>query len=121
MKHWKPLFIEKSKIPVYLSKIAPIEIGAITLGPIVISRHEIDETTRRHETIHYQQYLETLFIGFIFIYLATWLWGLIITRDGEWAYMNIPFEKEAYANQHDENYLQNRKRFNWLWEQKNSK
>ena len=35
MKHWKPLFIENSKIPVWLSYIAPIDIGAITLGPIV--------------------------------------------------------------------------------------
>ena len=58
MKHWKPLFIENSKIPVWLSYIAPIDISAITLGPIVISRDEMSEITKRHETIHYQQYLE---------------------------------------------------------------
>ena len=57
MRLWKPWFIENSKIPVWLSYIAPIDIGAITLGPIVISRHEMSEATKRHETIHYQQYL----------------------------------------------------------------
>ena len=43
MKLWKPWFIENSKIPVWLSYVAPIDIGAITLGPIVISRHEMSE------------------------------------------------------------------------------
>ena len=50
MKLWKPLFIENSKIPVWLSYIAPIDIGAITLGPIVISRDEMSKATKRHET-----------------------------------------------------------------------
>jgi len=114
MKNWKPLFIENSKIPVWLSKIAPIEISAITLGPVVISRDKMSEITKRHETIHFQQYLETLFIGFLLFYFATWVFGLFIMRDKEEAYRNIPFEKEAYAYQNDENYLQNRKRFAWI-------
>jgi hypothetical protein len=58
MRNWKPIFVENSKIPIWLSKIAPIEIGAITLGFIVFSRGEISERTKRHETIHFQQFLE---------------------------------------------------------------
>ena len=61
MRHWKPIFIEESKIPIFLSKIAPIEISAITLGFIVIARSKLDKQTKRHETIHFQQYLETYF------------------------------------------------------------
>ena len=95
MKQWKPLFIENSKIPVWLSYLAPIDIGAITLGPIVISRGEMSEDTRRHETIHFQQFLELAFVGFVILYYGFWLWNLIRGGDGESAYYNIPFEKEA--------------------------
>ncbi len=114
MKNWKPLFVENSKIPVWLSYIAPIDIGAITLGPIVISRSEMDETTKRHETIHYQQFLELAFVGFVILYYGFWLLNLLKGDDGQSAYYNIPFEKEAYYNDADEDYLQNRKRFSWI-------
>jgi hypothetical protein len=113
MKHWKPLFIENSKIPIWLSCLAPIEIGAITLGPIVISRNEMSETTKRHETIHFQQFLETGFIGFIILYFGYWAYNLYLGDDGQVAYFNIPFEKEAYQNDHNEHYLKNRKRYSW--------
>jgi len=114
MKHWKPLFIENSKIPVWLSYLAPIEIGAITLGPIVISRDEMSEITKRHETIHFQQFLELAFVGFIFLYFGWWAWNLLKGDDKQAAYFNIPFEKEAYYNDENESYLQNRKRYSWI-------
>ena len=113
MKNWKPLFIENSKIPVWLSYLAPIDIGAITLGPIVISRGEMSEEVKRHETIHYQQYLELAFVGFIILYLGWWALNLLKGQGGDDAYFNIPFEKEAYCNDEDEGYLENRKRFAW--------
>ena len=116
MKLWKPLFIENSKIPIWLSYIAPIDIGAITLGPIVISRNEMSEITKRHETIHYQQYIELAFIGFPILYLGWWAWNLLVKgQEGDTAYYNIPFEAEAYANDEDENYLENRQRYSWIY------
>lgn len=114
MKHWKPIFIDNSKIPVYLSYLAPINITAITLFFIVIADHEMSEETKRHETIHFQQYLETGVIGFLLLYVVFWLWNSI-TMCGEEAYYNIPFEKEAYAHQEEESYLESRKRYSWLW------
>jgi len=113
MKNWKPLFIENSKIPVWLSYVAPINIVAITLGPIVISRGEMSEVVKRHETIHFQQYLELAFIGFPILYLGWWALNLLKDQSGQDAYFNIPFEKEAYGNDEDENYLENRKRYCW--------
>ncbi len=65
MKNWKPFFIENSKIPVWLSYFAPINIGAITLFFLVFSRGKMDEVTKRHETIHFQQMLETGVVGFV--------------------------------------------------------
>ena len=114
MKSWKPLFIEDSKIPVWLSYLTPIEIFAITLGPIVICRDKMSESTKRHETIHYQQFLELAFVGFIILYFGWWAWNRLKGQDGETAYYNIPFEAEAYANDYEEGYLENRKRFAWI-------
>ena len=114
MKNLKPLFIENSKIPVWLSKIAPIDIGAICLGPFVISRGAISERLRVHETIHFQQYLETGFIGFLLIYAYDYLKCMIKYRDGAIAYRHLRAEQESYENENDHLYLQRRKRWEWL-------
>ena len=114
MRNWEPLFIENSRIPVWLSYLAPIDISAITLGPIVISRNEMSERTKNHETIHFQQYLETLFIGFLILYLWDWILGLIKYRDGKVAYFMIRAEQEAYQNDENQEYLSTRKRWAWI-------
>ncbi len=114
MNNWKPIFIENSKIPIWLSKFAPIEIEAITLGFFVISKNEMNEVLRNHETIHFQQYLETGFIGFVFIYLYDWLLTLKNTGDPIQAYYGIRAELEAYEHQNDLEYLSKRKRYEWL-------
>lgn len=114
MKSWKPYFIENSKLPVWLSYLAPIDIGAITLGPIVISRNEMSDITKNHETIHFQQYLETLFIGFLLIYLYDYIRGLIVHRDGRAAYYSLRAEKEAYAMHENMDYCEVRTRWKWL-------
>ena len=44
MKNWKPIFIENSKIPVWLSYLAPLNIGAITIFFLVFSRGKMDAT-----------------------------------------------------------------------------
>ena len=113
MRLWKPKFIENSKIPVWLSYLSPIDIGAITLGPIGIRRGEMSETTKRHETIHFQQYLELAFVGFLVLYPLCWIINLLRGQRGSEAYYNIPFEKEAYANQDHPYYLISRKRYCW--------
>ena len=114
MRSWKPLFFENSKVPVWLSKITPIEINAITLFCFVFSRGVIAERTKRHETIHFQQFLETGVIGFILIYYADYLFRLVKYRDGKKAYRMICFEQEAHDNDDYEDYLERRKRYTWL-------
>lgn len=113
-KLWKPLFIEDSKIPVWLSKIAPIRIGAISFFIFVFSRGKINERLKRHETIHFQQQLELLFVFQWILYGLAFLIGFIKHRDGEKAYFLSPFEREAYDNDKDSNYLKNRTRFSWI-------
>lgn len=115
MRTWKPWFFENSPLPLILSAFAPIDIGAITIGPLVFSRGEMSEITKNHECIHWQQYIETGVIGFLLLYVLYWLIGLIKYRDGKLAYYNIPFEKEAYENHEDIDYCLNRKRYAWFW------
>tara|TARA_Y100000592_G_scaffold74335_1_gene115897 strand:- start:1155 stop:1532 length:378 start_codon:yes stop_codon:yes gene_type:complete len=110
-----PIFIENSKIPVWLSKIAPINISAITLGPIVLSRGTLSERVKRHETIHFMQYKELFFIGFLLIYLYDYLYAALIKKKGfsREAYLAIRFEQEAYDNDHNVDYLNNRQKKAW--------
>ena len=115
MRNWKPIYIENSRILVWLSYLAPIKIQAIALGVIVISRDEMSEVTKNHETIHFQQYLETLFLGFLILYFWDWFIGLVKYRDGRKAYLSIRAEQEAYKNQENLEYLPtDRKRWCWL-------
>jgi hypothetical protein len=114
IKEWKPKFIENSRIPVWLSKIAPIEISAISVAFWVFSRGELSPTTRRHETIHFQQQLELLLVGQWILYGLFWLVGLVRYRSGSKAYRQNPFEREAYDNQRKFTYLVKRRRYAWV-------
>ncbi len=105
---------ENSKVPVWLSKVSPIEIGAISLGLLVFSRGEMSPETKNHETIHYKQWLELLFIGFLILYPLFWVINLLRYRSGDLAYYDIPFEREAYDNDQNLNYLNERKPYAWI-------
>ena len=110
-----PKFYENSKLPVILSKFAPIDIWAITLGPWIFCRGEMSKETKRHETIHYLQYKELFFIGFLCIYLFDYLWAAILSRKGfsSDSYLSIRFEQEAHSCDKIENYLEIRQKFAW--------
>ena len=110
-----PKFFENSKVPKILSKFAPIDIWAITLGPIVFCAGEMSEETKRHETIHFMQYKELYFIGFMLIYVFDFLWAAIVKKKGftREAYLAIRFEQEAWECDKQEDYLEKREKFSW--------
>tara|TARA_R100000008_G_C3529975_1_gene138721 strand:+ start:361 stop:735 length:375 start_codon:yes stop_codon:yes gene_type:complete len=112
-KLWKPIMIENSKVPVWLSKVAPIEIWALSFGTFVWCRGVMSDETKRHETIHFQQQLELLFVGQWILYGIFFLHGYLKYRNGAVAYMQNPFEVEAYKNDKMIGYLETRKRFAW--------
>lgn len=99
------------------NKIIPFKgFRAITLWPFIFVRKgcEFNEIHLNHEKIHARQQLELLIIPFYLIYLIEWLVRLIITRNLHKAYRDISFEKEAYANESNLDYLKNRKWFT-MW------
>jgi len=114
LKNKEPFFIEESKVPVWLSHFAPIDIWAISFGLWVWCRGIMSDTTKRHETIHFQQQLELLFVGQWILYGVFWLVGLIRYRDAKKAYYENPFEREAYRHDSDPEYLHERSRFKWV-------
>ncbi len=71
----------------------------------------IDKYVINHELIHSAQQKELLWITFYIIYLIEWI--ILLCRYANWnkAYENISFEKEAYKNGKNLNYLNIRKPF----------
>lgn len=109
-----PIEIENSRVPVWLSKFAPIEIHAFSFGPWIFCRGIFSTRLRQHETIHFRQQVECLFLPQFLLYGLFFLVMLAKYRDGRAAYRNNPFEREAYANDIDPHYLEERKPFAWL-------
>jgi hypothetical protein len=81
--------------------------AAMALFPFILlnRRKKITDVLINHERIHLMQQLEMLVIPFYFIYL----FELVVK-----GYRNISFEKEAYANEKNLDYLRQRKWFGWL-------
>ena len=65
-----------------------------------------------HERIHTAQMKEMLFIGFYIWYFVEWL--IEIFHYGSTAYHTNTFEREAFDNDDNLTYLDNRKSFEWL-------
>jgi len=87
---------------------------AINLFGVVFVRREctITATDLNHEAIHTAQMRELLYVIFYIAYVGEWLFHLAICRNAKAAYRRISFEKEAYAHQAEQEYLNNRKHYN---------
>ncbi len=69
---------------------------------------EVNEVTLRHEEIHTRQMKDLLYIPFYVLYFLEWLFLLLRYFNFHKAYRAISFEREAYGNQFNPDYLQNR-------------
>lgn len=96
--------------------LIPKGYRGMTLYPFVIIRNFLDKENKvllNHEKIHIRQQLELLILPFFLWYILEYLIRLIQYKDRSKAYRNISFEREAYTNESDENYLQKRKIWNF--------
>ena len=98
-----------------------MKIGGITLWPFVVLRekHNKNKWAREraariinHESIHIKQQEELLIIPFYVLYITEWFIKLFIY--GKQAYYNISFEREAYDNDDNLQYLSSRKNYRWI-------
>lgn len=73
---------------------------------------KLSDSTLNHESIHTAQMKELLYVPFYLLYGAEWLVKFIKNGfKGHTAYRNLSFEKEAYNNEHDLNYLKTRQHY----------
>jgi hypothetical protein len=85
--------------------------------PFVFIKNEKDRNNSiliNHEKIHLCQQLETGFLLFFIWYFLEFLIRFLLYRNRSKAYRNICFEKEAYANEKDLNYLKKRSFWKFL-------
>lgn len=89
------------------------DISGIAIFPFIITKKKVTERLLNHERIHLAQQVELFILAFYPLYLMHYLIGLWIYRDHDLAYHSIPFETEAYSNDHNPDYLKTRKSFAW--------
>lgn len=94
--------------------LPPKGFKCINLFGILFCRKQLNKIDINHETIHTKQIQELLYIFFYLWYVIEYLVKLIIYRNTKLAYKNISFEREAYQNQSDLDYLSNRKYYSWF-------
>ncbi|MFJ1473560.1 hypothetical protein ACILE9_04780 [Capnocytophaga cynodegmi] len=97
--------------------LVPKGYSGITLFPFIFVN---DKKTLEnpyflnHERIHLQQQKELLILPFYIWYAIDFIVKLFKYKKWEIAYKNIIFEREAYKNETNLNYLKERKLFNFL-------
>ena len=97
--------------------IVPKGFSGITLYPFVFTndaKYLKDSRFKNHERIHLAQQRELLVVFFYLWYIADFLLKYLKYKDKYCAYRNIIFEKEAYDNDHNLNYLKHRKYFAFI-------
>jgi hypothetical protein len=98
----------------YNSILPPKGFIAINLFGVLLARNGtiISQRTVNHESIHTAQMKEMLYVFFYLFYVAEWLIRLL--RYKGQAYINISFEREAYNNMSNNDYLKERRPYAWL-------
>lgn len=94
-----------------------MRIRGITLFPFVFVRDKSelkDKVLVNHEKIHIRQQFELLILPFYIWYLLDFGFQYYKFRNRNEAYLNIVFEKEAYSNENNMDYLRERSVWNFL-------
>ena len=87
---------------------------AVTVFPFIIvrSQEELFPWLLVHERIHIRQQIELLLIGALLLFVVETIYArCVLGLSKRESYLYFSLEQEAYRNQHDPNYLKNRKPF----------
>jgi len=97
--------------------LIPKGYRGMTVFPFVVIRDDTEKenlVVMNHERIHIRQQIELLVLPFYVWYFLDFLVQWIRYRDQKKAYRNVIFEREAYANEKDLNYLKSRSFWKFL-------
>lgn len=90
----------------------------ISLWPFIILKRKelkLNKVFINHEKIHLRQQIEMLVIPFYIWYVVEYIIRLVRYRNRKHAYRNISFEREAYSNEKDLDYLKKRSFWRFLF------
>lgn len=91
--------------------LTPKWVRGITIFPFIVLSYKQDRDNAvliNHEKIHIRQQIELLVIPFFLWYGLEFLFRLLQYRNSKEAYLNISFEREAYQNEKNLDYLKQR-------------
>ena len=91
-----------------------MRVKGITMFPFIFLRPTATTFNINHEKIHIRQQLELLVVLFYVLYFLDYVIGIIKYRNTRLAYKSITWEKEAYSNQDNMEYLKIRKWYSFL-------
>jgi hypothetical protein len=97
--------------------LIPRGFQGLTVFPFVVVRDRKAQdylVLMNHEHIHLRQQLELLVLPFFVIYVLDYLVKLMRYRNKDRAYRNVIFEREAYQNENDLDYLKSRSFWRFL-------
>ncbi|RXR20476.1 hypothetical protein EQG63_00670 [Flavobacterium amnicola] len=97
--------------------LTPKGFRGITFYPFVFLVDKNDKQNPRfvnHERIHIRQQIEMLVLPFFIWYGLEFLVRLVQYKNRRTAYHNISFEREAYQNEKDPDYLKQRSFWRFL-------
>lgn len=103
--------------PGFVRLLLPRDVAAMAFYPFIILGDEAlrnDAVFLQHERIHLRQQAELLLLFFLILYLIEFIVRLVQYRNVRSAYYAISFEKEAYAQETNSNYLKTRKAFSFI-------
>ncbi|PCJ98689.1 MAG: hypothetical protein COA50_00120 [Flavobacteriaceae bacterium] len=89
----------------------------LSLWPFIFLKNtslKEDVVLINHERIHLSQQRELLILIFYFLYALEWGIRFLRYFDSYKAYQNISFEREAYENEDNMDYLSNRKPLSFI-------
>jgi hypothetical protein len=97
--------------------IVPRGYIGITIFPFMFLKYRTlkgNTVLINHEKIHLKQQLELLIIPFFMLYGFEFLIRLLQYKNWSLAYKNISFEREAYRNEKDLDYIKSRPLFSFI-------
>jgi hypothetical protein len=97
--------------------LIPRGYRGMTVFPFVLMKNGLDKKNQlflNHERIHLRQQVELLILPFFIWYFLEFVVRLVQYKNKDIAYQNISFEREAYANETNLDYLENRSFFRFL-------
>lgn len=110
-----PIEVSNSRVPGWIGKLTGMRITGFSFGVWIFSSGIFSTRQRNHETIHFKQWRELLFVGFALLYPTFFVINFVRFKgDVLKAYRLNAFEREAFEHDVCPYWLDERPHFAWV-------